>query len=199
MVVQDFDLLFEILDTDFKGYLTIDEVQLFDESTFFESLDLPQISAAVKTVYGDEDGRITRGKFAALLQEMERRRELEARVSWDFKALDMEKNGRISLQSALFLFKAVHGRNFSLKLWNSFLSSRYRPEDEVSFDEIRLFLCNVPRFDASGDQEYLKYSNQARENQKERDYNLHQSLVAWQVSIILFQYNVIFITKGAVS
>ena len=183
MVVQDFDLLFDILDTDFKGYLTVEEVQHFDESTFFESLDLLQTLSAIKTVYGDENGRITRGKFGSLLREMERRRELEAKVSWDFKSLDMDKDGRISLQSALFLFKTVHDNRFSLKLWNSFLSSRYRPEDEVSFDEIRLFLCNIPTFDASGDQEYLKYSKQVRENEKEREYNLHQSLVAWQVCL----------------
>jgi len=111
---------------------------------------------------------------------MERRRELEEKVSWDFKCLDMDKNGRISLQSALFLFKTVHENRFSMKLWNSFLSSRCRPEDEVSFDEIRMFLCNTPSFDASGDDEYVRYHNQVRENQKERDYNLHQSLVAWQ-------------------
>ena len=48
MVVQDFDLLFDIIDTDFKGHLTVEEVQLFDESTFFEALDLVQISAAFK-------------------------------------------------------------------------------------------------------------------------------------------------------
>ena len=181
MVLQDFDLLFDMLDTDFKGHLTIEDVQLFDESTFFESLDLVQISAAIQTVYGDENAKVTRGKFGSLLREMERRRKLEEKVSWDFKCLDMDKNGRISLQSALFLFKTVHDKRFSLKLWNSFLSSRYRPEDEVSFDEIRLFLCNIPTFDASGDQDYLQYHSQVRENQKERDYNLHQSLVAWQV------------------
>lgn len=182
MVVQDFDLLFEMLDTDFKGHLTVEEVQLFDESTFFDSLDLLQILASIKTVYGDENGMVTREKFGHLLREMERRRQLEEKVSWDFKALDMDKDGRISLQSALFLFKTVHGHNFSIKLWNSFLSSRHRPEDEVSFDEIRLFLCNIPTFEASGEQEFNHFSNQVRENQKERDYNLHKSLLAWQVS-----------------
>jgi len=43
MVVHDFDLLFDMLDTNLRGYLTIDDVQLFDESTFFESLDDLQI------------------------------------------------------------------------------------------------------------------------------------------------------------
>ena len=186
MVVHDFDLLFDMLDTNLRGYLTIDDVQLFDESTFFESLDDLQISAAVQTVYGAANAQVTRGKFGSLLREMERRRELEEKVSWDFKCLDMDKNGRISLQSALFLFKTVHENRFSMKLWNSFLSSRCRPEDEVSFDEIRMFLCNTPSFDASGDDEYVRYHNQVRENQKERDYNLHQSLVAWQVCFTLF-------------
>ena len=184
MVVQDLDLLFDILDTDLKGYLTVEEVQLFDESTFFEALDLEQISAAFQRVCGNKDGKCSRGQFHYLLQELERRRTLESQVKWDFRALDTDDDGRISLQSALFLFKTVHDRSFTLQLWNSFLSSRNRPEDDVAFDEIRLFLCNIPEFDSSSaESDYLEYSGELQENQKERDYNLHKSLLAWQVSI----------------
>ena len=55
--------------------------------------------------------------------------------------------GRISLSSALLLFKCVHGEQFSLDTWNRFVSSRLTSYDDVSFDEIKLWLCEVPTGD----------------------------------------------------
>ncbi len=182
MVGEDLDLLFDILDTDFKGHLTLKEIQLFEESTFFEALDLDQIIAALNFICGYQDGgKCSKTNFRNLLMELERRRNLENKIKWDFNALDCNCDDRISLQSALFLFKSVHVEKFSINLWNSFLSSRARPEEEVSFHEIKMFLCNIPQDISFSHETYDQYSNQVKENQIERDYNFHQSLIAWQV------------------
>eukprot|EP00794_Sanderia_malayensis_P006079 gene6079-6782_t len=179
--IEDLELLFEILDTDYKGYLTQKEIQLFEESTFFESLDSDQIDAALYHISGKETNKVCeKNKFRSLLIELERRRNLENQIKWDFNALDGNCDGRISLQSALFLFKSVHVDKFSVYLWNSFLSTRPRPEEEVSFHEIKMFLCNIPQHISVNEDEYDEYSNQVKQNQIERDYNMHQSFVAWQ-------------------
>lgn len=95
--------------------------------------------------------------------------------------------GRISLSSALLLFKCVHGEQFSLDTWNRFVSSRLTSYDDVSFDEIKLWLCEVPSGDLSNDDDFdnerEKLENQGGENLYE-DWSVLEKL---QVNRILVQ------------
>jgi hypothetical protein len=52
------------------------------------------------------------------------------------------------------LFKCVHGEQFSLDIWNRFVSSRLTSYDDVSFDEIKLWLCAIPSGDLSNDNDF---------------------------------------------
>lgn len=115
------------------------------------------------------NGRCRKEYFPDIVKEIERRHFMEEKIKWDFRALDVENKGRISLESALFLFKAVHGDKFSQRYWNLFEESRLDPYSDVYFDEIKLCLCNIPEFASSnGDQEFRNQKQQVRENAKEQ-------------------------------
>ena len=68
----------------------------------------------------------------------------------------------------MLLFKCVHGEQFSLDTWNRFVLSRLTSYDDVSFDEIKLWLCEVPSGDLSNDVDFdnerEKLANQGSEN-----------------------------------
>ena len=78
----------------------------------------------------------------------------------------------------MLLFKCVHGEQFSLDMWNRFVSSRCG-YDDVSFDEIKLWLCEVPSGNLSNDVEFdderEKLENQGVESLHE-DWSLLQQL-----------------------
>ena len=142
MGILDLELMFDLLDTEMRGYLTSNQLQQFHESLYFSPMDSRQIEAALRTVCGSSE-LCPREQFIGVLEELDRRRSLEEKIYWDFKTVDVEGKGRISLSTALFLFKSVHNELFSMKSWRSFLSSREFPEADVSFDEIKVFLCNL--------------------------------------------------------
>ena len=143
MGIPDLELMFDLLDTDMRGYLTSNQLQDFHESLYFSPIDSRQIEAAIRTVCGDASRLCPREHFTNVLNELDRRKSLEEKIYWDFKTVDVEGKGRISLKTALLLFKAVHNELFSMKTWRSFLSQREYPESDVCFDEIKMFLCNL--------------------------------------------------------
>lgn len=107
---------------------------------------------------------------------------MEEKVKWDFRALDVEDVGRISIKSALFLFKAVHGNRFSQADWRKFLEGRVNPDEDVCFDEAKLFLCNVPEFaSANTDEDYLEQEKAIAERVQQKDYENHSELQKLQV------------------
>ena len=176
MGILDLELMFDLLDTDMRGYLTSNQLQDFHESLYFSPIDYKQIEAAIRTVCGpDSRGVCPREKFVNVLDELDRRKALEEKVFWDFKAVDVEGNGRISLKSALMLFKLVHSELFSMKTWRSFLSQREIPEADVCYDEIKIFLCNLVDGGPCDDEEFeeeeksvsLRYCDNKYENLKE--------------------------------
>ena len=111
---------------------------------------------------------------------------MEEKIKWDFRALDVENVGRLPLKSALFLFKAVHNDKFSQRYWKTFLDSRLDPEADVSFDEIKIHLCNVPEFaSGNGDQEYLEQENNIKD-QTLKSYNkAYKDLLNAQVKLLV--------------
>lgn len=144
MGILDLELMFDLLDTDMRGYLTSNQLQDFHESLYYSTIDSRQIEAAIRSICGDGSrGLCPREQFTDVLHELDRRKILEEKIYWDFKTVDVEGKGRISLKAALLLFKAVHNELFSMKTWRSFLSQREYPELDVCFDEIKMFLCNL--------------------------------------------------------
>ena len=62
--------------------------------------------------------------FVSIVCQVHRRREVEAESYWDFKALDYNGSGLISLKDAFMLFQEYHAEFFSLDIWHAFLESR---------------------------------------------------------------------------
>ena len=50
MVLQDLDYAFDTLDVECKGYIEWTELQEFDETIYYEPLDIDQLEAAITTV-----------------------------------------------------------------------------------------------------------------------------------------------------
>ena len=85
MGILDLELMFDLLDTDMRGYLTSNQLQDFHESLYFSPIDYRQIEAAIRTVCGpDSRGVCPREKFVNVLDELDRRKALEDKVFWDF-------------------------------------------------------------------------------------------------------------------
>lgn len=128
------------------------------------------------------NGRCRKEYFADVAQELERRHFLSESTKWDFQALNVNGTGRISIESALFLTKAVHGDKFSLQNWKLFLSNRLNPFNDVSYSEMELFLCQIPEFASSNaDEEYAKQEGLLKQQAREEDYKLYEELERLQV------------------
>ena len=110
---------------------------------------------------------------------------MEEKIKWDFRALDLEHVGRISIQSALFLFKAVHGDRFSQAYWKKFVGSRSNPDEDVNFDEVKIHLCNIPEY-ASGnsDEDFVQQNEKIKKLADNRNYVNHAQLQNLQVWFI---------------
>ena len=155
MGILDLEIMFDLLDSEMLGFLTSNQLQDFHESLYFSPIDHRQIEGAILTVCGRDSGGVCpREKFIDVLDELDRRKTLEEKVYWDFKAVDVEGKGRISLKTALMLFKAVHNELFSMKTWRAFLSERLVQEADVCFDEMKMFLCNLVDGGPCDDQEF---------------------------------------------
>ncbi|CAC5415800.1 unnamed protein product [Mytilus coruscus] len=145
MGLQDFMTVFSNLDPSCKGFVTSHQVLEFCESIYHSSISVEQIEHAITQICGStSSGRVSRQQFIAVLEEIERRRSVEEQAYWDFQALDYKGTNRISLKDALMMFREFHGDRFSLYTWKEFLQSRDDPNEQVYFDEIRLWLCNYP-------------------------------------------------------
>ena len=155
MGIPDYDMMFDLLDTRMCGYLTVDQLQDFQTQVYLAPLDQRQIEAAVDFVCGKNSQlKCSKEYFGTVVEEIGRRVLLEESIAWDFKCLDVLGCGRISLSSALLLFKCVHGEQFSLDTWNRFVLSRLTSYDDVSFDEIKLWLCEIPTGDELNDVDF---------------------------------------------
>lgn len=108
---------------------------------------------------------------------------MEERNKWDFRAIDVDNIGRISIQSALFLSKAVHWERFSLQNWKQFLSERDNPCDHISYDEMKLFLCDIPEYGSeNSDAEYTKQEMELNKLGNDKNLQRHQQLRKLQVN-----------------
>ena len=97
MGIPDYDLMFDLLDTGMRGYLTIDQMQDFQTQVYFVPLDRRQIEAALNYVCGKNSHlRCDKEHFGSVVEEIGRRVLLEESVAWDFKCLDVM--GRFNLR-----------------------------------------------------------------------------------------------------
>lgn len=77
-----------------------------------------------------------------VVKELNRRIELREKLYWDFRLLDVQNEGSISLEKARVMFKEVQGDEFE-SFWKLFEEQQIVPKNEVYFEEIELFLCQV--------------------------------------------------------
>ncbi|KXJ12055.1 hypothetical protein AC249_AIPGENE28759 [Exaiptasia diaphana] len=184
MGIPELDLMFDVLDTGVTGYLTTPQILDFYQEIYFSTLDRRQLEGALMTVCGhNHDNRCPREHFFDVLKEIDRRKSLEEKIYWDFRALDFEGNNRISIESTLFLFKAVHEETFSLKTWNDFIKQRLNPSSDVSFDEVKIFLCNLPVGGPCDDGEFMQERDEVTKRNAEDSYRTVKELRDLQIFI----------------
>ncbi|XP_035826163.1 uncharacterized protein LOC101847194 [Aplysia californica] len=145
MGILDFETVFDELDSSRKGYVTIDQVKYFLESIFEDIADDKHVYLSVEKICGPGSETIPKERFYLVLEEIERRKTLDSEAYWDFQALDYSGSGLIALKDALLLFQEYHADQFSLDTWHEFLCSRDSPDADVYFNEIRDWLCDIPR------------------------------------------------------
>ena len=94
MGIPDYDLMFDLLDTRVRGYLTVDQLQEFQTQVYFAPLDRRQIEAAINFVCGEKNSQLKCSKeyFGSVVEEIGRRVLLEESIAWDFKCLDVLGN-----------------------------------------------------------------------------------------------------------
>eukprot|EP00057_Strongylocentrotus_purpuratus_P011445 XP_011665919.1 PREDICTED: trichohyalin isoform X2 [Strongylocentrotus purpuratus] len=144
-VESEFDTIFDLLDARQKGYIEYNEILDFYQAFYFMPVARDQVHEAIKHVCGKEaDGRCRKRKFVDVVVELERRRQVVQGSWWDFKALDTKDADRISVKEGLFLMKATHQEHFTTITWQTFLESRSHHHEDISYDEIRMWLCNWP-------------------------------------------------------
>lgn len=150
--------MFDSLDLSSEGFISCEKLHEFDEFLHYGPICIQHVHAAVSQICGgDGQGTVRRENFLEVLQELDRRRMVEERAYWDFQALDSNADGRLPLKDALLLFRDSYGENFSMTAWERFLSAREIAEDEVCFDELRMWLCDLPsQYEAPVDKNRLK-------------------------------------------
>lgn len=111
-----------------------------------------------------------------MIQELQRRRNLEEKLRWDFMSLDKNGNNRLPVADALILFKLTHGDGMSIGKWRKFLASREDPQMDVYWDEIKVMLCDHPD-QGSNEEEYQEESDRldkAKQQETIDDFEAYQ-------------------------
>ena len=161
-----------------KNSLSLLEVGELYASLRYGGLNSKQLNAAVKRVRGgclDLEPGIRKSELASLLPEMDRRYFIIRGAWWEFAFLDRYKEGEISEQDTLFLFKAVHGNRFVMQSWETFLERRHQRRSKVTWEELELPLCDIP--DERGNSPHINFHNVWFRGIKERKsvYRLYRN------------------------
>lgn len=138
---MNYSEIFNKLDVHGQGYLCTKQIKEFCEQCFFCTLDSRQVEEAIVRVCGHRHCTIEH--LRDVISNVMKVFKLEKSIRWEFKFLDTEGAGRISLSDALFLFKSVQSSGFSLARWQLFLSQRSNSmHDYVTCDELVQELCD---------------------------------------------------------
>ena len=74
------------------------------------------------------------------------------------------------MKEALFLMKATHQERFTAVTWQAFLESQAQPHEDVSYAEIRMWLCNWPlQGSAWGYEEVISAGEKLDKEKKKQD------------------------------
>lgn len=99
-----------------------------------------------------------------------------SREFWSQKISDDTK------QTYVIAFKATHQERFTISTWQMFMESRAFSNDDVCFDEVRMWLCNKPLpGDAWDDREVVEMCEKLQKEKRKADYQSHKEFIALQV------------------
>jgi Ca2+-binding EF-hand superfamily protein len=183
----DFRGVFDALDPASHGYLTADEIQCFHETLHFTPITKDQVNSAISQICGKSaEGRVHKEFFIQVLQDLDRRKNLEQKVRWDFMALDKSGNYRLPLEDALLLFRETHGEKFSMHVWQAFLRSRVNSDADVYFDEVKIWLCNLPSGDVCTTNELAIEEERLVKGRQNKETGIYQDFKKLQVRCFIF-------------
>ena len=163
------------------GFITAEQVHTYYESANVTQIPLYVVISALHHVCGFDVEECRRDQFSMLLAEIRRRQQVRDQIFWDFKALDIRNQGRVSLKNALFLFKATFQEDFSLKMWDVFLSNRIDQNADVSLVELEAAVLDPPVYGQPSSMEDL-YSKEAELDAQtlKRDFTEYSMLMGLQ-------------------
>ncbi|XP_033746567.1 trichohyalin-like isoform X2 [Pecten maximus] len=178
MGIQNFNTIFNNIDTACKGFITIEQLHAYYDNMAYEVITFDQVEASVLHVCGYQaGGRVSRESFLAVLEEVSRRQSVEQQSYWDFQAFDYGGSNRISLPDTLLLFREFHGERFSMKTWYDFIESREEPPGaNVYFDEIRMWLCCYPSGDPASEETITKEEERLYRQQEQHELDNMESV-----------------------
>ena len=151
---MNYSEIFSKLDVHSQGYLCKEQVKEFCEQCFLCTVNFQRVEEAISRVCGHH--HCTREFLRDVIGEVIKIVKLEKNIRWEFRFLDKNESGRISLSDALFLFKTIQGNGFSLAGWQLFLSQRSnKMRDYVTCDELLQQLLSDGRHSSPADNTLL--------------------------------------------
>lgn len=148
-----------------KDELSPVQVQMLYGDLRMGSVSLPQVLASMKYVCAT--GNCVQSELYDLLQELDRRYFLLNDFRWEFSMLDRNQTDCISEEKARWMVQSVHGKYFSKKKWEYFITHRPAPGSGVSFPEIEVMLCDVPnRMEHLDEQNETDREREAKEKRR---------------------------------
>ena len=178
--------IFNKLDANRKGYLEVEEVKCFYEENVQEVVEYSLVQTALKLTNvgeGKTGERCTPSNFPPVITKIDELHQLSERISWEFRALDRKRRGRIKVTDALVLFGSVLGRGFSLAAWYSFLSERGNSSADVILDEIKPYLMRQLAGHPATVEEYLSTEHELQKRLLQREHKRYTAMTAGRTRI----------------
>lgn len=136
--------LFDKYDDLLQGEIRAQEVLRLYQDVRYPGVRLAQVEAALEHLYNEPCSTLERCDFEDILTELDRRFFLLKDLTWEFKVL-AKPTGLITEADARILFQSAHDAKFSPSRFDKWLSSRTLRGAGISFNEIDVLLCNVPK------------------------------------------------------
>ncbi|XP_067932930.1 uncharacterized protein [Watersipora subatra] len=108
-------------------------------------------------------------QITPVLQEVINRQVLEENAYWDFRAMVVNERQTLSPADTLLFMRVLHGDNFSTAHWNKFMDSRLDRGADVSWAEVKPWVCRIPDERDLLDNGYKEVESEVQQEESRRN------------------------------